>query len=136
MDAPKGAVRSAKAKFEVFYIDYGTQEIVPYSRLRPSDCYSLPSSPGLAKLCSLAHVKVPGWKEDYGKEAACRLSDYILHGQEFKAIVEDRDNSGEEVRGYSTGTNHIVTLMDAAGLSINALMLKVRTTFTINLFAK
>ncbi|KAK1358013.1 hypothetical protein POM88_051269 [Heracleum sosnowskyi] len=126
VDAPKGAVRSAKAKFEVFYIDYGTREFVPYSRLRPSDCYSLPSSPGLAKLCSLAHVKVPGWKEDYGKEAACCLSNYILHGEKkFKAIVEERDNSGGEVEGYSTGTNHIVTLMDTkAGTSINAIMLK------------
>ncbi|KAL8123218.1 ribonuclease TUDOR 1-like [Apium graveolens] len=119
VDAPKGPVRSAKAKFEVLYIDYGTQEFVAYSRLRPSDCYSLPSSPGLAKLCSLAHVKVPDWKEDYGKEAACCLSDYILKGQELKAIVEDRDDFDR------TGTNHIVTLMDTkSGLSINAHMLK------------
>lgn len=126
MNVPRGVVRSAKAKFEVFFIDYGTQEFVAYSRLRPSDCYSLPSSPGLAKLCSLAHIKVPGWEENYGKEAACRLSDHILHGKKFKAIVEEKDTSDGEVTRHGTGTNLIVTLMDSeANISINALMLKV-----------
>ncbi|XP_074374885.1 ribonuclease TUDOR 1-like isoform X2 [Apium graveolens] len=125
VNVPRGIVRSAKAKFEVFFIDYGTQEFVAYSRLRPSDCYSLPSSPGLAKLCSLAHIKVPDWAENYGKEAAHRLSDLILHGQKFKAIVEEKDTSDGEVRGHGTGTNLMVTLMDTeANISINALMVK------------
>ncbi|KAL1814529.1 hypothetical protein ACET3Z_017103 [Daucus carota] len=117
--------RAMIAKYEVFYIDYGTQEFVAYSRLRPTDCYSVPSSPGLAQLCSLAHVKVPSWEEDHGKEAAHCLSDHILNRQQLKAIVEERDTSGGEARGHGTGTNLIVTLMDAkANISINAVMLK------------
>ncbi|KAK1358039.1 hypothetical protein POM88_051295 [Heracleum sosnowskyi] len=118
VDVPQGVARSAKARFEVFYIDYGTQELVAYSRLRPWD-YSVNKSPGLAHLCGLAHVKVPGWKENYGKEAAQCLSNHILHGQkEFKAIIEERNSLG-------AGTILMVTLMDTkAKICINAAMVK------------
>lgn len=122
MDVPQGVLRSAKARFEVFYIDYGTQEPVAYSCLRPWD-YSVKKSPGLAHLCGLAHVKVPGWKENYGKEAAQCLSNNILHGQkEFKAIIEERNTSG----GEGAETILMVTLMDTKSkMSINAAMVKV-----------
>lgn len=58
-----------KDKFEVFYIDYGNQEAVTYSQLRPLDP-SVSLAPGLAQLCSLAYIKVPDLEEDCGPEAA------------------------------------------------------------------
>ncbi|CAL5373189.1 unnamed protein product [Camellia sinensis] len=125
VNAPRGAVESPKDKFEVFYIDYGNQEVVPYSQLRPVDP-SVSSAPGLALLCSLAYIKVPSLEEDYGQEAAMCLSEHTLNGpKEFKAIIEERDTSGGKVKGQGTGTIHMVTLIDTtAGFSINAAMLK------------
>ncbi|XP_063935121.1 ribonuclease TUDOR 2 [Daucus carota subsp. sativus] len=72
VNSPGGAIGSSEDKFEVFYIDYGNQEMVEYSQLRPLDS-SISSSPGLAQLCSLAYVTVPRVEEDYGKEAALSL---------------------------------------------------------------
>ncbi|GMH25648.1 hypothetical protein Nepgr_027491 [Nepenthes gracilis] len=120
-----GSVQSPKDEFEVFYVDYGNQEVVPYSRLRPLDP-SLSSAPGLAQLCSLAFVKVPSLEDDYGEEAAQYLSECTLDSsREFRAMIEDRDTSGGKVKGQGTGTILIVTLVDVeAGSSINAAMLK------------
>lgn len=118
-------MESANDKFEVFYIDYGNQEIVTYSQLRPLDS-SVSAAPGLAQLCSLAFVKVPGLEEDYGQEAAMRLSEHILNGKEFRAIVEEKDTSGGKVKGQGTGTIFMVSLVDPeAETSINAVMLQV-----------
>ncbi|KAI6675794.1 hypothetical protein NL676_003700 [Syzygium grande] len=125
VNAPRGNVESVNDKFEVFYIDYGNQEVVPYSRLRPLDP-SLASSPGLAQLCSLAFVKVPTLDEDFGQEAAVYLSELTLSSsEEFKATVEERDTSGGKVKGQGTGTVIMVTLCAAdSDLSINAAMVK------------
>ncbi|KAA8542037.1 hypothetical protein F0562_023189 [Nyssa sinensis] len=125
VNAPRGAVESPKDKFEVFYIDYGNQEVVPYSQLRPLDP-SVSSAPGLAQLCSLAYIKVPSLEEDYGQEAAVHLSEHLLNGaKEFKAVIEERDISGGKVKGQGTGTVLMVTLVDAeTDTSINATILK------------
>ncbi|KAA8540590.1 hypothetical protein F0562_024491 [Nyssa sinensis] len=125
VNAPRGAVESPKDKFEVFYIDYGNQEVVPYSQLRPLDP-SMSSAQGLAQLCSLAYIKVPSLEEDYGQEAAVCLSEHTLNGpKEFKAMVEERDTSGGKVKGQGTGTVLLVTLVDAeTDTSVNAAMLK------------
>ena len=79
MNAPRSVVESMKEKFEVFYIDYGNQEMVPYTQLRPLDP-SVSNAPGLAQLCSLAHIKVPSLEEDGGQEAAEFLSSYTFIG--------------------------------------------------------
>lgn len=128
VNAPRGVVESPKDKFEVFYIDYGNQEVVTYSQLRPIDP-SMSSAPGLAQLCSFAYMKVPSLEEDYGQEAAERLSDHTLRGKnELKAIIEDRDTSGGKVKGQGTGTILMVTLIDAnTNANINAALLKVCT---------
>lgn len=127
INTPRGAVESLKDMFEVFYIDFGNQEAVPYSRLRPVDP-SMSSAPGLAQLCSLAHIKVPSLDEDFGQEAAEYLSDYMLNGaKEFVATIEEKDTSGGKVKGQGTGNILIVTLVAVGSeLSLNALMLQVR----------
>ena len=113
-------------KFEVFYIDYGNQEEVTYSQLRPLDP-SISAAPGLAQLCSLAYIKVPNLEEDFGQEAAVHLSELTLNsGKEFRAKVEDRDTSGGKVKGQGTGTILAVTLVAVdAEISVNAAMLQV-----------
>ncbi|WMV22019.1 hypothetical protein MTR67_015404 [Solanum verrucosum] len=125
VNAPRGAVESSKDKFEVFYVDYGNQEVVSYSQLRPLEA-SVSSSPGLAQLCSLAHVKVPGLEDDYGQEAAYRLSELLLSGtKEFGAVIEEKDTSGGKVKGQGTGTIFLVTLVDPeSDVSVNATLLK------------
>nr|CAN83456.1 hypothetical protein VITISV_034601 [Vitis vinifera] len=125
VNAPRGAVESPKDKFEVFYIDYGNQEIIPYSQLRPLDP-SVSSAPGLAQLCSLAYIKVPSLDEDFGQEAAEHFSDMTLNSsKELRAVIEDKDTSGGKVKGQGTGIVLIVTLIDVeAESSINAAMLK------------
>ncbi|KAK6928617.1 Tudor domain [Dillenia turbinata] len=124
VNLPRGAVESPKDEFEVFYIDYGNQEVVPFSRLRPIDP-SVSSAPGLAMLCSLAYIKVPGLEEDFGQEAAEYLSECTLNSsKEFRAMIEERDSSGGKVKGQGTGTILFVTLVDVeAGTSINSAML-------------
>ena len=126
VNGPRGTVESPKDKFEVFYIDYGNQEMVPYSHLRPLDP-AVSSAPGLAQLCGLAHIKVPNLEDDFGQEAAEYLSECTLNGsKEFRAMIEERDTSGGKVRGQGTGTILFVTLVDVeAGSSINAAMLQV-----------
>ncbi|KAK9272661.1 hypothetical protein L1049_003037 [Liquidambar formosana] len=125
VNAPRGAVESPKDEFEVFYIDYGNQEVVPYSRLRPLDP-SVSSVPGQAQLCSLAYIKVPSLEEDFGQEAAEYLSECTLNSsKEFRAMIEERDTSGGKVKGQGTGTVLLVSLVDVeAGTSINAAMLE------------
>lgn len=119
-------METPKDQFEVFYIDYGNQETVAYSRLRPLDP-SVSAAPGLAQLCSLAFIKVPDLEDDFGQEAAEYLSDCTLNtSKEFRAMIEDRDTSGGKVKGQGTGTILEVTLVDVeAESSINAAMLQV-----------
>ncbi|EEF51666.1 ebna2 binding protein P100, putative [Ricinus communis] len=125
VNAPRGAVESMKDKFEVFYIDYGNQEEVMYSQLRPLDP-SVSSAPGLAQLCSLAYVKVPSLEEDCGPEAAEFLSAQTLStSKEFRAKVEERDTSGGKVKGQGTGPIIIVTLVAVdSEISINAALVQ------------
>ncbi|XP_021721217.1 ribonuclease TUDOR 2-like [Chenopodium quinoa] len=126
VNVPRGDVQSPKDEFEVFYIDYGNQEVLPYSRLRPLPP-SVLSVPGSAQLCTLAFVKVPSLEEDYGQEAAEYLSELTLNSsREFRAMVEEKDTSGGKSKGQGSGTVLLVTLVDVeASSSINAAMLKV-----------
>ncbi|GAB2257923.1 hypothetical protein Droror1_Dr00014083 [Drosera rotundifolia] len=120
-----GVVQSPEDLFEVFYVDFGNQEKVPYSRLRPISSAAL-SAPGLAKLCSLAYLRVPILFDDGGEDAALYLSDRTLSsGRTFKAQVEERDTSGGVVKGQGTGPLLVVTLLDPEDdSSINEAMLQ------------
>ncbi|KAF2577386.1 hypothetical protein F2Q68_00000205 [Brassica cretica] len=125
VSAPRAAVESPDEKFEVFYIDYGNQEVVPYSAIRPVDP-SVSSAPGLAQLCRLAYIKVPSLEEDFGPEAGEYLHTITLgSGKEFKAVIEERDASGGKVKGQGTGTELVVTLIAVDDeVSVNAAMLQ------------
>ncbi|CAN6822294.1 unnamed protein product [Brassica oleracea] len=125
VNAPRGAVQSPDDKFEVFYIDYGNQETVPYSAVRPIEP-SVSSAPGLAQLCRLAYIKVPSVEDDFGPEAGEYLHTVTLgSGKEFKAVVEERDTSGGKVKGQGTGTELAVTLIAVDDeISVNAAMLQ------------
>ncbi|KAG5014400.1 hypothetical protein JHK82_020087 [Glycine max] len=125
VNGPRGPVESSNDMFEVFYIDYGNQEVVPYSQLRPIDP-SVSAAPGIAQLCSLAYVKVPNLEEDFGEEAAEYLSELTLNsGKEFRAKVEERDTSGGKAKGQGTGPVLAVTLVAVdSDISVNAAMLQ------------
>lgn len=125
VNGPGDKISSEKDTYEVFYIDYGNQETVTYSQIRPINP-SMSSAPGLAQLCSLAYIKVPSLEEDYGQEAAFYLSELTLNGpKEFKAVIEEKDTSGGKVKGQGTGTVFAVTLIETSDdSSVNAAMLK------------
>lgn len=125
VNAPRGPVQSPQDQFEVFYIDYGNQEVVPYSNLRPVDS-SVADTPALAQLCTLAFIKVPSLEEEFGQEAAEYFSEITINNsKELKAVVEERDASGGKTKGQGTGPIFSVTLSDAENEdSINAAMLK------------
>ncbi|XP_057422094.1 ribonuclease TUDOR 1-like [Lotus japonicus] len=125
VNTPRGPVESPEDIFEVFYIDYGNQEQVAYSQLRPLDP-SVSAAPGLAQLCSLAYIKSPNVEEDFGQEAAEYLCELTLNsGKEFRAQVEERDTSGGKLKGQGTGTILAVTLVAVdAEISVNAAMLQ------------
>ncbi|OMO94776.1 hypothetical protein CCACVL1_05833 [Corchorus capsularis] len=125
VNAPRGGVESKNDKFEVFYVDYGNQEEVTYSQLRPIEG-SVAATPGLAQLCSLAFLKVPSLDDEFGDEAAQFLSEQTLGSSlQFRAMVEERDTSGGKVKGQGTGTLLVVTLVaEKSDLSINAAMLQ------------
>lgn len=134
VNAPRAAVQSPDEKFEVFYIDYGNQETVPYSAIRQIDP-SVSSAPGLAQLCRLAYMKVPSLEEDFGPEAVEYLHTITLgSGKEFKAVIEERDTSGGKVKGQGTGTEFAVTLTAVDDeISVNAAMLQVGFSPTFSL---
>ncbi|KAG8379632.1 hypothetical protein BUALT_Bualt07G0109100 [Buddleja alternifolia] len=125
VNAPRSALESENDKFEVFYIDHGNQETVPYNQLRPLDC-AISSVPGLAYLCGLAYLKVPSMGDDYGQEAAMHLCEHLLSdSKEFKAVIEERDMSNGKVKGQGTGTMFMVTMIDTiSDININAMMLQ------------
>lgn len=125
---PSEDTTSGSAQYEVFYIDYGNQEVVPLSRMRPISP-SLAGTDGLALLCQLALLRVPELEGDFGLEAAEWMGQTIV-GHKYAARVEERDLSNTKVRGQGTGVCHMVTLVATeapAGvppISINAQMLQ------------
>eukprot|EP00246_Nothoceros_aenigmaticus_P000016 TRINITY_DN10013_c0_g1_i1.p1 TRINITY_DN10013_c0_g1~~TRINITY_DN10013_c0_g1_i1.p1 ORF type:complete len:994 (+),score=218.35 TRINITY_DN10013_c0_g1_i1:98-3079(+) len=123
VNVPRENPTAPKAEYEVFYIDFGNQETVPFSKLRPLDG-SVSTATGLAQLCSLAWIKVPELDENFGVDAAEYLCNTICN-KTFTAIVEDKDTTGGKVKGQGTGSRLIVTLKSSdTNSSINADLLE------------
>ncbi|CAI7925679.1 unnamed protein product [Closterium sp. NIES-53] len=110
-------------------------ETLPFARLRPLDNPTVSPSSfprgksdglGLAQLCRLAHVKVPGLEEDFGQEAAEEVQG-LTGGKTLLARVEERDASaGTKVKGQGSGVCWVVTLVDSeTSTSVNASLLQV-----------
>lgn len=128
----KGA-KAGESLYEVFYIDYGNQEQVPLSRLRPLDPTVASPAQGLATLCTLAHIRVPELDGDCGEEAAEFLSECVVN-KPLQMKVEDKDTSGGKVKGQGTGPILSVTLIDpASSKSIQSLMLEVSAHMLLNM---
>ncbi|MBA0753516.1 hypothetical protein Gogos_020732, partial [Gossypium gossypioides] len=74
----------------------------------------------------LAILKVPSLNDEFGTEAAQFLNEQKLGSSlQFKAVIEERDNSGGKVKGQGIGTCLVVTLfIEDSEDSINATMLK------------
>ncbi|BBN01059.1 staphylococcal nuclease domain-containing protein 1 [Marchantia polymorpha subsp. ruderalis] len=111
VNAPKPGTASGKSEFEIFYVDYGNQETVPLSRLRPLEG-AIGSTAGVAQLCKLAYIKVPDLEEEFGIEAAEYLSNTI-GDKVLTARVVEKDTSGGKVKGQGTGPCLIVMMEDA-----------------------
>lgn len=90
--------RSSAMKKEatVYFIDYGNEETVPFSRLRPLDAKFKPL-PGQAKEARLSFVKLPPRDSEYGPEAWRRFTDLALE-RKLVANVDQREGNLLHVR--------------------------------------
>lgn len=84
--------RSSAMKKEatVYFIDYGNEETVPFSRLRPIDT-KFKSLPGQAKEARLSFVKLPPRDSEYGAEAWRRFNDLAFE-RKLVANIDQKDN--------------------------------------------
>jgi len=85
-------------KINLFYSDFGNGEAVAPADVRPIPP-TLAAAPPQAFLCRLAALKVPGFEDDYGPEAAQCLYELAGSGQTLEAAVHDREADPEGRKG-------------------------------------
>lgn len=110
--------------YEVFFIDYGNKD-----RVKKEDVRSMPADLSAvapqAHQCTLAFTRAPGLNDDYGVEAAERLSELVAGGIKLQCIREAvKYNSAEGssewlLTLYPSGTDTSET-----GNSINSMLIK------------
>jgi len=95
---------TSEGNYNVLYIDFGNNEIVPPSRIVAIDSKFLQLKPQ-ASLCALAYVKVPEpGIDDFGYDAARWLKEALL-GQKMTATIERRVADTYQVVLYESGND-------------------------------
>ncbi|BEI99776.1 hypothetical protein CcaverHIS631_0408190 [Cutaneotrichosporon cavernicola] len=80
-----------KKEAHVYFIDYGNEETMPFSRIRPLD-QKFKNLPGQAKEARLSFVKLPPRDSEYGGEAWRRFGDLTI-GRKLVANVDQREGN-------------------------------------------
>mmetsp|Transcript_6774 Transcript_6774/g.14968 ORF Transcript_6774/g.14968 Transcript_6774/m.14968 type:complete len:971 (+) Transcript_6774:79-2991(+) len=117
-------VNTKEPMYDVFFVDYGNREKLPSSRIRAMDT-TLAAVPPQARMCTLAHVKVPEPTSDYAAEAKSVLAQLLSGGQRLLAHVSGREKPGPKDKHpkYAHG-KLTVTLVEAdTGVNMAAEML-------------
>lgn len=82
---------AVKREAQVYFIDYGNEETVPFSRLRPLDA-KFKALPGQAQEARLSFVKILPRSNEYGGEA-WRFFSEIAVGRKLVANIDQREGN-------------------------------------------
>lgn len=85
-----------KKEAHVYFIDYGNEETMPFSRIRPLDA-KFKNISGQAKEARLSFVKLPPRDTEYGGEAWRRFGDLTI-GRKLVANVDQREGNLAHLR--------------------------------------
>ncbi|AFR93247.2 nuclease domain-containing protein 1 [Cryptococcus neoformans C23] len=80
-----------KKEAQVYLIDYGDEDTVPFSKIRPLD-EKFKSLPGQAKEARLSFVKLVPRSSEYGPEAYRRF-EYLTEGLKLIANIDQREGN-------------------------------------------
>jgi len=83
-----------KESLVIQYIDFGNEEKVEKSNVRPASDPSVFSTDPLAVECCHAYVQTPGINEDYGVDAAVYLNELTM-GKELEAKIHGKNDTGK-----------------------------------------
>lgn len=75
----------------LYFIDYGNEETLPFSRLRPLDA-KFKSLPGQAKEARLSFIKLVPKSSEYGSEAWRRFGS-LTEGRKLVANVDQKEGN-------------------------------------------
>ena len=89
-------------QYDVYFIDYGNRDRVGSSAIRTSNA-ELNAIPPQAHMACLAFVKAPDLDDDFGVEAAQRLSQLVGGGQKLLATVEGQQRQSMTAPAESGG---------------------------------
>ncbi|WVQ78068.1 hypothetical protein IAT38_000149 [Cryptococcus sp. DSM 104549] len=80
-----------KKEAQLYFIDYGNEETLPFSRIRPLDT-KFKSLPGQAKEARLSFVKLVPRESEYGPEAFRRFGE-LTEGFKLVANIDQREGN-------------------------------------------
>ncbi|KDQ21744.1 hypothetical protein BOTBODRAFT_26171 [Botryobasidium botryosum FD-172 SS1] len=94
----------SKKEAELVFIDYGNQETVPFSSIRPLDP-KFRALPGQAQDARLSFIKPPAESTDYHQEALYRFRD-LCENRTMIANVDSRDSTLLHLRLFDPKTGN------------------------------
>jgi len=80
-----------KKEATVYLMDYGNEETMPFSRIRPLDT-KFKSLPGQAREARLSFVKLPPKDSEYGPDARRRFA-HFTEGRKLVANIDQREGN-------------------------------------------